>query len=140
MNDRPVVLFLCTHNAGRSLAAKVLLEHYARGRVEVLSAGSEPGDALNAAVVAVLGERGLDVTDEIPKALTDEAARAADVVVTMGCGDTCPVYPGARHLDWDLPDPAGEPVEVVRPIVDDIDARVRALLEELTESGPPGAS
>jgi protein-tyrosine-phosphatase len=140
VNDRPVVLFLCTHNAGRSLAAKVLLEHYARGRVEVLSAGSEPGDALNAAVVAVLGERGLDVTDEIPKALTDEAARAADVVVTMGCGDTCPVYPGARHLDWDLPDPAGEPVEVVRPIVDDIDARVRALLEELTESGPPGAS
>ncbi|MGA2520402.1 MAG: arsenate reductase ArsC [Acidimicrobiales bacterium] len=140
MNDRPVVLFLCTHNAGRSLAAKVLLEHYARGRVEVLSAGSEPGDALNAAVVAVLGERGLDVTDEIPKALTDEAARAADVVVTMGCGDTCPVYPGARHLDWDLPDPAGEPVEVVRPIVDDIDARVRALLEELTASGPPGAS
>ena len=134
MTDRPVVLFLCTHNAGRSLAGKVLLDHYADGSVEVLSAGSEPGDQLNPAVVAVLAERGLDTSKEFPKPLTDEFARAADVIVTMGCGDTCPVYPGTRFLDWDLEDPAGKPIEVVRPIVDDIDARVRALLRELTGS------
>ncbi len=140
MNDPPVVLFLCTHNAGRSVAGRVLLEHYAEGRVEVLSAGSEPGDALNPAVVAVLAERGLDATGETPKPLTDEAARAADVVVTMGCGDTCPVFPGSRHLDWDLPDPAGKPLEAVRPIVDDIDARVRALLDELVGAGPGAPS
>ncbi len=136
MTDTPVVLFLCIHNAGRSLAAKVLLDHYAQGRVEVRSAGSEPGDRLNPAVVAVLTERGLDPTKEFPKPLTDEDAREADVIVTMGCGDTCPVYPGKRYLDWELEDPAGQPVDVVRPIVDEIDGRVRALLGELTgESG-----
>ena len=132
MTDTPVVLFLCVHNAGRSLAAKVLLDHYAKGRVDVRSAGSEPGDGLNPAVVAVLIERGLDPAKEFPKLLTDETAREADVIVTMGCGDTCPVYPGKRYLDWDLEDPAGKPVEVVRPIVDEIERRVQALLSELT--------
>ena len=131
MTDKPVVLFLCIHNSGRSLAAKVLLDHYAQGRVEVRSAGSEPGHQLNPSVVAVLQERGLDTAKEFPKPLTDDDARAADVVVTMGCGDTCPFYPGKRYLDWDLQDPAGLPVEQVRPIVADIDRRVRGLLEEL---------
>ncbi len=132
MTDRPVVLFLCVHNAGRSLAAKVLLDHHADGTVDVRSAGSEPAAELNPAVVTVLTERGLDPSREFPKPLTDEAARAADVVVTMGCGDSCPFYPGTRYLDWELPDPAGQPVDVVRDIVDEIDRRVRALLEELT--------
>lgn len=121
MIDIPVVLFLCTHNAGRSLAAKVLLDHYASGRIDVRSAGSEPAGELNPAVVALLYEQGLDSTREFPKPLTDETARIADVVVTMGCGDTCPFYPGKRYLDWDLEDPAGKPVEAVRPIVEEID-------------------
>ncbi|HET6873825.1 MAG TPA: arsenate reductase ArsC, partial [Acidimicrobiales bacterium] len=124
MTPKPVVLFLCIHNSGRSLAAKVLLDHYAQGRVEVRSAGSEPGHQLNPSVVAVLRERGLDTSKEFPKPLIDEDARAADVVVTMGCGDTCPFYPGKRYVDWELNDPAGLPVEQVRPIVDDIDRRV----------------
>ncbi len=131
MNDKPVVLFLCIHNSGRSLAAKVLLDHYGRGRIEVRSAGSEPGNQLNPSVVAVLTERGLDTSKEFPKPLTDDDARSADVVVTMGCGDTCPFYPGTRYLDWELEDPAGLPVEQVRPIVDNIDRRVRMLLAEL---------
>ena len=131
MSEKPVVLFLCTHNAGRSLAAKVLLDHYAAGRVEVLSAGSEPASQLNPSVVGALTERGLDPSREFPKPITDEAAHAADVVVTMGCGDTCPFYPGKRYLDWDLPDPAGRPLEEVRPMVDEIDRRVQALLAEL---------
>ena len=134
MTHRPVVLFLCTHNAGRSLAAKVLLEHYADGSVDVRSAGSEPGDQLNPSVVAVLIERGLDPTKEFPKSLTDEEVRQADVIVTMGCGDACPVHLGKRYIDWDLEDPAGQPVDAVRPIVDDIDGRVQALLHELTGS------
>jgi protein-tyrosine-phosphatase len=129
--DRPVVLFLCTHNAGRSLAARVLLDHYARGSVEVRSAGSDPAGELNPSVVAVLEERGLDASQEFPKPLVERDARAADVVVTMGCGDTCPCYPGKRYLEWDLADPAGLAVEQVRPIVDDIDRRVRAILVEL---------
>jgi protein-tyrosine-phosphatase len=131
MIDEPVVLFLCVHNAGRSLAARVLLEHYAAGRVEARSAGSEPADALNEAVVAVLEERGLDPSREFPKPLTDEAAQAADVVITMGCGDTCPFYPGKRYLDWDIEDPAGKSVKTVRSIVDEIDRKVQALLTEL---------
>jgi arsenate reductase (thioredoxin) len=131
VKDRPIVLFLCTHNSGRSAAARVLLDHYAQGRVEVLSAGSEPGNAINPAVVQILNERGLDASKEFPKPITDEIARAADVIVTMGCGDACPVYPGKRYLDWDLTDPAGLPVDLVRPIVDDIDHRVQALLAEL---------
>jgi protein-tyrosine-phosphatase len=140
MSDQPVVLFLCTHNAGRSLAAKVLLDHYAEGRVEVRSAGSEPANELNPAVVTVLTERGLDPSREFPRGLTDDDARAADVVVTMGCGDACPVYPGKRYLDWELPDPAGLPVEEVRPIVDDIDVQVRDLLAHLAAPVPPRPS
>jgi protein-tyrosine-phosphatase len=131
MTDVPVVLFLCIHNSGRSLAAKVLLDHYAQGTVDVRSAGSEPGDQLNPSVVAILTERGLDTTKEFPKGLTDADAKEADVVVTMGCGDTCPVYLGKRYLDWELDDPAGMPVEDVRPIVDKIDERVKAFLAEL---------
>ncbi|HVA76099.1 MAG TPA: arsenate reductase ArsC [Acidimicrobiales bacterium] len=134
MTRKPVVLFLCIHNSGRSLAAKVLLDHYARGRVEVRSAGSEPGAQLNPSVVAVLQERGLDTSKEFPKPLTDGDAEAADVVVTMGCGDTCPIFPGKRYLDWELQDPAGLPIELVRPIVADIDRRVRSLLAELAGS------
>jgi protein-tyrosine-phosphatase len=131
MTNKPVVLFLCTHNAGRSLAAKVLLDHYAHGRVVVRSAGSEPADELNPSVVAELEQRGLDPSKEFPKPLTDDLAQTADVVVTMGCGDTCPVYPGKRYLDWELQDPAGLGVEQVRPIVDQIDQRVQSLLAGL---------
>ena len=138
MAEKPIVLFLCIHNSGRSLAAKVLLEHHAGGQVEVRSAGSEPAEQLNPSVVAVLEERGLDPTREFPKRLTDDDARAADVVVTMGCGDTCPYYPGKRYLDWELPDPAGLPVERVRPIVDAIEERVQALLAELVPAARPG--
>jgi arsenate reductase (thioredoxin) len=133
--ERPIVLFLCTHNAGRSVAARMLLDHYAHGLVEVRSAGSEPGDAINPAVVQVLLERGLDASKEFPKPITDDVARAADVIVTMGCGDACPVYPGKRYLDWELADPAGLPVEQVRPIVDEIDRRVQGLLAELVPAG-----
>lgn len=136
MTDKPVVLFLCTHNAGRSLAARVLLDHYAQGRIDVRSAGSEPAAELNPSVVAILEDRGLDTTGERAKILTTEDGLAADVIVTMGCGDTCPVYPGKRYLDWNLPDPAGRPVESVRPIVEEIDRRVRELLAELTGDAP----
>ncbi len=141
MTNPPVVLFLCTHNAGRSLAAKVLLDHYAKGRVDVRSAGSEPAAQLNPAVVAVLVERGLSPTKEFPKPLTDDSARDADVIVTMGCGDSCPVFPGKRYVDWNLDDPAGKPIKAVRPIVDEIDRRVRALITELllTELLPDGS-
>jgi arsenate reductase (thioredoxin) len=128
---KPVVLFLCVHNAGRSLAARVLLDHYAHGRVRVESAGSEPGDRLNPSVVAILRERGLDPSREFPKPLTDETAQEADVIVTMGCGETCPVYPGKRYLGWELEDPAGKSVDEVRAIVDEIDQRVRDLLADL---------
>lgn len=131
MAPHPTVLFLCVHNSGRSVAGRVLLDHYAHGRIEVLSGGSAPGDTLNPSVVAVLAERGLDASREYPKPVSDEAARAADVIVTMGCGDACPVYPGTRVVDWELADPAGLPVDQVRPIVDEIDGRVRDLLDEL---------
>jgi len=132
VSDVPEVLFVCVHNAGRSQMAAALLDHHGQGRVHVRSAGSAPADEINTAVVAALDEIGLDVTKEFPKPLTDEVARAADVIVTMGCGDACPVYPGKRYLDWELPDPAGRPVEEVRPIRDEIDRRVRGLLAELT--------
>ena len=131
MSAEPEILYVCTHNAGRSVAAAVLTEHYARGRVRVRSAGSEPGSEINPAVAQVLRERGLDPDQQFPKPLTDEAARAADVIITMGCGDACPFFPGKRYLDWELTDPADKSVEEVRPIVDDIDARVRNLLSEL---------
>jgi protein-tyrosine-phosphatase len=129
-----MVLFLCTHNSGRSLAARVLLEHYARGRVEAVSAGSEPAEELNPAVVAILTERELDTSRDFPRSITDETALAADLIVTMGCGDACPVYPGKRYLDWELEDPAGKSLDEVRPIIDEIDWRVRGLLAELSES------
>ena len=131
MTDPPEILVVCTHNAGRSVAARVLLDHYGKGRVTVRSAGSAPGEAINPAVAQILTERGLDVSKEFPKPLTDEAARSADVIITMGCGDACPVYPGKRYLDWDLTDPAGKTVAEVRPIIDDIEERARALLAEL---------
>jgi arsenate reductase (thioredoxin) len=131
MTERPVVLFLCTHNAGRSVAARVLLDHYAAGRIDVRSAGSEPGTDLNPSVVAILTEQGLDVSKEFPKPLTDADGREADVIVTMGCGDSCPVFPGKRYLDWELIDPAELPVEGVRPIVAEIDQKVRELLHEV---------
>lgn len=131
MSERPEVLFVCVHNAGRSQMAAALLDHHARGRVVVRSAGSEPADRINPAVVDALAELGLDVTKELPKPLTDEAVRAADVVVTMGCGDACPFHPGKRYLDWELDDPAGFPLDEVRQIRDEIDRRVRALLGEL---------
>jgi arsenate reductase (thioredoxin) len=133
VSGTPEILVVCTYNAGRSVAARVLLDHYGKGRVVVRSAGSAPGEEINAAVAHVLSERGLDVSKEFPKPLTDEAARSADVIITMGCGDACPVYPGKRYLDWDLTDPAGKPVDEVRPIVDEIDWRARTLLAELLE-------
>jgi protein-tyrosine-phosphatase len=131
MSDRTEILVVCTHNAGRSVAARVLLDHHGNGQVVVRSAGSAPADTINPAVAQVLTERGLDPSKEFPKALTDEAAHAADIIITMGCGDACPVYPGKRYLDWDLPDPAGKPVDQVRPIVDEIERRSVVLLHEL---------
>jgi protein-tyrosine-phosphatase len=131
MSNGPEVLYVCIHNAGRSVAAAVLTEHYARGRVQVRSAGSQPGSQVNPVVAEVLRERGLDPDRQFPKPLTDEAARAADVIVTMGCGDACPFFAGKRYLDWELTDPAGKSIEEVRPIVDAIDERVRDLLAEL---------
>ena len=127
----PEVLFVCVHNAGRSQMAAALLEHHAAGRVKVRSAGSAPAEAVNPAAVAVLAEMGIDRSGAVPRRLADEGVRAADVVVTMGCGDACPVYPGKRYLDWQLDDPAGRSVEEVRPIRDEIERRVKALLAEL---------
>jgi arsenate reductase (thioredoxin) len=132
MPDIPEVLFVCTHNAGRSQMAAALLHREAAGRVRVASAGSQPADELNPSVVRVMAELGLDISREFPKRLTTEQVDAADVVITMGCGDACPVYPGKRYVDWDLPDPAGLPVEQVRPIRDEIRRRVTALVAELT--------
>jgi arsenate reductase len=134
VRKKPTVLFLCNHNAGRSLAAKVLLDHYAAGQVDVRSAGSDPASDLNPSVVALLAERGLDPSREFPKALTEADALESDVIITMGCGDKCPVYLGKRYVDWDLDDPAELAIEEVRPIIEDIDARVQRLLRELTNS------
>jgi arsenate reductase len=128
----PEVLFVCVHNAGRSQMAAALLEHIAQGRVHVRSAGSAPAAELNPAVVEAMSEVGIDISRELPKALTDDAVREADAVITMGCGDACPVFPGKRYLDWDLPDPAGKSLDEVRPIRDEIERRVQILLEELT--------
>jgi arsenate reductase (thioredoxin) len=129
--DRPEVLFLCTHNAGRSQMAAAFLRRIGRDRVVVRSAGSEPAEALNPAVVAALAEVGLAISGEHPKLLVAEMAETADVIVTMGCGDVCPVYPGKRYLDWELADPDGKPIEEVRPIRDEIERRVLALVAEL---------
>ena len=133
--DRPEVLFVCVHNAGRSQMAAALLSRRAGNKVVVHSAGSAPGQRLNPSVVAAMAEAGIDISAEKPKALTDAMAKDADVIVTMGCGDACPVYPAKRYVDWELPDPAGKSLEEVRSIRDEISARVEALLIELIPSG-----
>ncbi|MEU9486917.1 arsenate reductase ArsC [Streptomyces decoyicus] len=134
----PSVLFVCVHNAGRSQMAAAFLTHLGGDRVQVRSAGSAPADAVNPSVVAAMAEAGIDVSAEVPKVLTVEAVQASDVVITMGCGDTCPVFPGKRYLDWQLPDPAGQAVEAVRPLRDDIEQRIRGLLDEIAPEGPEG--
>jgi len=131
MSERPSVLFLCVHNAGRSQMAAGWLEELAAGRVDVLSAGSEPAELVNPAAVAAMAEVGIDLAGRTPRRWDMTDLEAADVVVTMGCGDTCPVLPGKRYVDWPLPDPAGQGVEAVRPIRDEIEQRVRGLLGEL---------
>jgi protein-tyrosine-phosphatase len=131
MTDKPTVLFVCVHNAGRSQMAAAYLRHLGRDRIEVLSAGSVPADQVNPAAVAVMMEEGIDMSAERPKVLTDSAVRDSDVVITMGCGDTCAVYPGKRYEDWALEDPAGQGVDAVRPIRDEIRARVEKLIAEL---------
>ena len=130
-NGKPEVLFVCVHNAGRSQMAAVLTAHLSGGRVLVRSAGSAPAVEINPRVVEVMAELGLDLSHEFPKPLTDDFVRAADVVITMGCGDACPIYPGKKYVDWAVQDPAGEPIDVVRGIRDDIASRVRALLNAL---------
>jgi arsenate reductase len=137
-SDRPEVLFVCVHNAGRSQMAAALLEQHAAGRVRVRSAGSEPADRLNPAVVQAMAEIGLDISAERPKLLRDEVVRDVDVVITMGCGDACPVFPGIRYEDWELTDPAGKSLEEVRTIRDEIDRRVLTLLGEL--QGQPAST
>jgi len=131
MTERPTVLFVCVHNAGRSQMAAAYLAHLAGGAVEVWSAGSAPADRVNPAAVAAMAEEGIDIASESPKVLTTEAVRQSDVVVTMGCGDTCPIFPGKRYEDWELDDPAGQGLAAVRPIRDEIRRRVVALLESL---------
>jgi arsenate reductase (thioredoxin) len=129
--DRPEVLFVCVHNAGRSQMAAGLVELHSQGRVQVRSAGSAPGEAINPAAVEAMREVGVDLGEELPKLLTDELVRDADVVITMGCGDACPVYPGKRYEDWELEDPAGKDLDTVRRIRDEIDARVKQLVAGL---------
>jgi arsenate reductase len=136
-DGKPVVLFLCVHNAGRSQMALGWFRRLAEDRAVAWSGGSEPGERVNPSAVAVMREVGVDISGEFPKTWTDDEVRAADVVVTMGCGDACPVFPGKRYEDWELDDPAGQPVEAVRPIRDEIERRVRALLAELNV--PAGA-
>ncbi len=133
MAEVPTVLFVCVHNAGRSQMAAALLDRHAAGRVRVLSAGTEPADRINPAVVEAMAELGLDVSREFPKRLASADVESSDVVVTMGCGDTCPYFPGTRYEDWPLDDPAGRPIEEVRIIRDAIDDRVRRLLAELLD-------
>jgi arsenate reductase len=131
MSDKPSVLFVCVHNAGRSQMAAAYVARLSGGAVEVRSAGSEPADQVNPAAVEAMAEEGIDITAETPKILTTEAVKDSDVVITMGCGDTCPIFPGKRYEDWDLEDPAGKGVDAVRPIRDEIRSRVIPLLAEL---------
>ncbi len=131
MAEKPSALFVCVHNAGRSQMAAGFLSHLSGGDVEVRSAGSIPGDQVNPAAVAAMAEVGIDISAQTPKILTTDAVQASDVVITMGCGDACPIFPGKRYLDWELDDPAGKGVDAVRPIRDEIKARVEALLVEL---------
>ncbi len=131
MSDSPSVLFVCVHNAGRSQMAQGWLRHLAGDRVEVRSAGSAPGTAINPVAVQAMAEVGIDITAEHPKILTVDAVRESDVVITMGCGDTCPIFPGKRYEDWELTDPAGQGIDVVRQVRDEIRVRIETLLEEL---------
>jgi arsenate reductase (thioredoxin) len=131
VTPKPAVLFVCVHNAGRSQMAAAWLAHLAGDRIDIRSAGSEPADQINPVAVAVMAEVGLDITGEQPKLLTVDSVSRADVVITMGCGDTCPYFQGKRYEDWDLTDPAGQPIEVVRAVRDDIGHRVQALADEL---------
>ncbi|MGY3565447.1 arsenate reductase ArsC [Sinomonas sp. RB5] len=135
MNDKPSVLFVCVHNAGRSQMAAAYLNHLSAGRIEVRSAGSAPADTVNPAAVEAMLEEGIDIRAEKPKVLTTEAVKDSDVVITMGCGDTCPIFPGKRYEDWELEDPAGKGVGSVRPIRDEIKSRVEALIAELLPAG-----
>ncbi|HSA53606.1 MAG TPA: arsenate reductase ArsC [Yinghuangia sp.] len=132
MSEKPSVLFVCVHNAGRSQMAAGFLRHLAGDRVQVLSAGSIPGDRVNPVAVEAMKEVGIDIADQTPKVLTTEAVHASDVVITMGCGDACPIFPGKRYLDWALDDPAGQGIEAVRPIRDEIEKRIKVLISELT--------
>jgi protein-tyrosine-phosphatase len=131
VHHQPEVLFICVHNAGRSQMAAGLVKLRSNGKIHVRSAGSTPADEINPAVIEAMGEIGVDMGDEFPKPLTDEFVRAADVVITMGCGDACPIFPGKRYEDWELDDPAGQDVEAVRVIRDEIDRRVQRLIAEL---------
>ncbi|ASU81612.1 arsenate reductase ArsC [Nocardiopsis gilva YIM 90087] len=131
MSTKPSVLFVCVHNAGRSQMAAGFLTHLSGGAVEVRSAGSEPGERINPIAAEAMREVGIDISANTPKVLTPEAVEASDVVITMGCGDTCPVFPGKRYLDWELDDPAGQPLDKVRPVRDEIRSRVERLLGEL---------
>jgi arsenate reductase len=131
VRDKPTILFVCVHNAGRSQMAAAFAEEMSHGEVGVMSAGSEPADQLNPAVLEAMTEVGLDLSARTPRLLADEAVQSADVVITMGCGDACPIYPGKRYEDWELTDPAGQPVDIVRGIRDDIKNRVEKLLESL---------
>ncbi|MCG7414946.1 arsenate reductase ArsC [Microbacterium aurum] len=135
MSEKPTVLFVCVHNAGRSQMAAGYLQHLAGDRVEVLSAGSEPKDQINPVAVAVMAEEGIDIAGGTPKLLTVDAVRESDVVITMGCGDACPIFPGKRYEDWLLDDPAEQGIESVRPIRDEIRSRVEALIAELLPAG-----
>jgi arsenate reductase len=135
MSDKPSVLFVCVHNAGRSQMAAGFLNHLATGSIEVRSAGSAPAESINSAAVEAMAELGIDISDQSPKILTADAVQNSDVVITMGCGDTCPVFPGTSYRDWVLDDPAGAGIDAVRPIRDKIKAQVQALVDELT--APP---
>jgi len=137
--DKPTVLFVCVHNAGRSQMAAGYLAHLAEGEVTVLSAGSEPAAALNPVAVRAMAEDGIDITSATPTVLTTDAVHDSDVVITMGCGDTCPIFPGKRYEDWELDDPAGRDIEAVRPIRDDIKRRVQDLLAQLIAAQPTTA-
>lgn len=130
-DSNPSVLFLCVHNAGRSQMAAGWMRHLGGDRIDVFSGGSEPADRVNQAAVAAMAEVGIDISAEVPQPWADETIRAADVVVTMGCGDTCPYFPGTRYVDWELEDPSGKDLEAVRPIRDEVERRVRGLMAEL---------
>ena len=135
MNEKPTVLFVCVHNAGRSQMAAALTEMHGQGRIDVLSAGSEPADQVNPMAVAAMAELGIDLTGRQPKLLSNDSVRASDVVITMGCGDACPIYPGKQYLDWELKDPAGQDLDTVRTIRDDINRRVLDLVSTLLDDG-----